>query len=187
MKRTFFKKLAKIEGGTFYFKDKDIPSGNGLGVRSPNVTYLVKFNYKGHNFSVMNSTGNSFVGIITCNFSSTLMITDFKLDTISHFKNLFLRRKSRFKITSDNKNIKTFLLANKSLDKLNVIAKKEAFDPIIVCESNESKSITTKYHLEFDDWTVVVEPIIELYKNLIDEFEKGYLNISNKSYQEKMS
>ncbi|GER59737.1 hypothetical protein [Patiriisocius marinus] len=186
MKRAFFKNLAKTEGGEFYFKDKDILSGHGLGVRSPNVTYLVKFNYKDHNFSVMNSTGNSFVGIITCNFSSTLKVTDFKIDTISHFKNLFLRRKSRFKITAKNENIKSFLLANKSFIKLELIAKKGAFDPLIVCEFNESKSISTKYHLEFDDWTDVVEPIIELYKNLIDEFEKGVLNISNISYQKTM-
>ncbi|WP_034057304.1 hypothetical protein [Lacinutrix jangbogonensis] len=184
MRKRFFRDLADVEGGEFYFKDKDILSGHELGVRNPNVTYLLIFSYKDNQFSIFNSTGTSFVGEIACEFSSTLKPIEFELNSISYFLNLFLRRKNRFKIKSDNENIKHFLSKSEAMKKLILIAKKEAFNPFIVCEIEKNKRISTKYHLEFDDWTQVIEPIIELYKELIDEFEKGYLNVSNKAYKE---
>lgn len=67
---------------------------------------------------------------------------------------------------------------------LSKIADKEKFSPIITCELDKKWQIITKYHLEFDNWTEVVEPIIGLYKNLIDEFEKRIANISEKVYRE---
>jgi hypothetical protein len=183
MRRKFFTNLAEKEGGKFYFRDKDIGSAIGLGVRSPNVNYIVKFLYKENEFTVLNSTGTSFCGEITCSFSSTTRPIKFKLNSISHFKNIFLRRKNRFKIKTKNENLEYFILKSQNMKKLNEISKKEAFDPTIICETNGINKITTKYHLEFDDWTQVIEPIIGLYKELIQEFESGHLNVSNKSYR----
>ncbi|MFT7073509.1 hypothetical protein [Patiriisocius sp. Uisw_017] len=42
--------------------------------------------------------------------------------------------------------------------------------------------MVNKYHLEFDNWTQVIEPILELYKNPIDEFEKRIVNTCHDSY-----
>ncbi|MEJ6791533.1 MAG: hypothetical protein QNK89_02020 [Lacinutrix sp.] len=55
---------------------------------------------------------------------------------------------------------------------------------MITCENNNGWKIVSKYHLELDNWTQVIEPTIAFCKNLIDEFEKRIANISNKAYRE---
>ncbi len=182
MKKEFFRKLAEKENGKFYFHDENIALPNG--VRSPNVTFKVLFDYKANKFEIENRTGTAYVGIINCKLTPTLQPIEFNIETISHLKNLILRKESRFRIKSDNKNIVYFLTKNDSLKDLSKVANKENFSPLMTCEKKDNWNITTKYHLEFDNWTDVVEPIIELYKNLIDEFEKRIANISEKAYRE---
>lgn len=183
MFKSEFKRIAEKENGKFYFEDKDISIG--LGVRSPNVTYIIKFEYNNSNFTIYNRTGTAYVGEISCDLPSTTPITHFEITSISHLLNLFIRKKSRFKIKSENKNLNYFLENNLALKQLNKIAKKENFSPLIHTYSdNKQKKIITKYHLEFNNWTQVIEPIIELFKNLTDEFEKGIFNISENSYRE---
>ncbi len=184
MFKTFFKGLAEKENGDFYFKDKDVSLG--LGVRSPNVTYVVKFEYKGCEFSVMNSTGRSYEGNITCKLPSSFQIIPFEITNISHLKNLFLRKKNRLKIQSVNKNIAYFLEKSKDLKDLNVLALKDNYSPWIVSDV-ELRTIVCKYHLEFNDWTDVVEPTIALYKSLIDEFEKGVAHLNYSQYRDAIN
>ncbi|WP_298321387.1 hypothetical protein [uncultured Aquimarina sp.] len=182
MYKKLFKELAEKENGKFYYQDNDIAIGGG--VRSPNVIFKIKFKYKDNEFTIINRTGTAYVGTISCELSKDLQPIEFELNTISHLKNLFLRKKSRFKINTHNRNLKDFLSKNSSLKLLSKIADKEDFSPIITCQNDCSWEITTKYHLEFDNWTQVLEPIIELYKELIDEFEKRIANISSKAYRE---
>jgi hypothetical protein len=182
MYKSYFKNLAEKENGKFYFRDEDISIG--MGVRSPNVIYKVTFDYKDNHFTIINRTGTAYVGSISCELSKSLQPIQFEINNISHIQNLFLRKKSRLKIIADNPNIKYFLTENENLESLSKIADKEKFSPIITCELDKKWQIITKYHLEFDNWTEVVEPIIGLYKNLIDEFEKRIANISEKAYRE---
>jgi hypothetical protein len=166
----FFKKLAEKENGDFYLHDKDMSIG--FGVRSPNIIFKVKFNYKDNEFTIVNRTGAANFGSITCVLSKKSQPIDFEINTISHLKNVFLRRKSRFNIKSDNTNLADFLKNNTALKLLSEVADKENFSPIMTYELDGSRAISSKYHLKFKNWTQVVEPIIELHKNLIDEFEK---------------
>jgi len=153
-------------------------------MHSPNVIFLVKFKYKDNEISILNQTGTSFVGNINCKLNKTLQPIAFEISSISHITNLFRRRKSRFKIKTENENIKYFLEQSSSLNQLSKIAEKENFSPLITCELNDFWSIESNYHLEFDNWTQVVEPTIKLYKALIDEFEKRIANVSNGNYRE---
>lgn len=171
MNNELFKKLAEKENGEFYFQNKEIAIGGG--VRSPNISYKVTFKYKGNGFTVINQTGTSNVGTIKCELSKTLQPIGFEVNTISHLKNVFLRKKSRFKIHTDNRNLMSFLSKNNAFKLLGDIANKENFSPIIKCELDNSWIISSKYHLEFTNWVQVVVPIIALYKNLIDEFERN--------------
>lgn len=183
MFKTEFKRIAEKENGKFYFEDENISIG--LGVRSPNVTYIVKFSYKNSSFTVYNRTGTAYVGEVVCNLPSTTQIIPFEISSISHLSNLFLRKKSRFKIKSKNKNLLYFLEQNKAFNELIKIAKKENFSPLILSHiNNNQKEIVAKYHLEFDNWTQVLYPLIELFKNLADEFEKRIANISESSYRD---
>jgi len=153
-------------------------------MHSPNVIFLVKFKYKDNEISILNQTGTSFVGNINYKLNKTLQPIAFEISSISHITNLFRRRKSRFKIKTENENIKYFLEQSSSLNQLSKIAEKENFSPLITCELNDFWSIESNYHLEFDNWTQVVEPTIKLYKALIDEFEKRIANVSNGNYRE---
>ncbi|MDY8135705.1 hypothetical protein [Aquimarina sp. 2201CG5-10] len=174
MIKTFFRNLAEKENGKIYYQDEDISIGDG--VRSPNVIFIVKFTYKENQITILNRTGTAYVGEITCTLPSTSRPIQFELSSISHLTNFFLRKKSRLKITSENENIKHFFKNNSALNKLKEIAKKEDFSPLIYCDPSEERKIIAKYHLEFSDWTEVIEPIIELYKNLADEFENRTLS-----------
>jgi hypothetical protein len=181
MKTTFFKELARKEQGTFYFQDKDISLG--MGVRSPHVVYRVEFVYKKHEFIVENITGTAFVATITCRFATTLRPIEFSVQPISHLKNLFLRKNNRLTVNTENQNLQFFIENNSSFKKLNGIACEHNFSPAIDCDADPVSQIVTKYHLEFDDWTDPVEVLIQLYKDLIDEFEKAHLNISPAFYK----
>lgn len=182
MYNTFFKQLAKKENGKFYFSDENIAFLDG--VRSPNITYKVTFHYKDNCFTIINRTGTAYVGSITCNLSKVLQPIAFEINNISHFKNLFFRRRSRLKISSDNSNISYFILNNEYYKRLEQLAHRDKFDPIITCKPEDTWDIVTNYHLEFENWTEPIEPIINLYKDLIDEFEKRIANLSPKSYKE---
>lgn len=182
MYKAFFTELAEREHGKFYFHDKDVAIGGG--VRSPNVIFKITFNYKDNEFTIINRTGTAYVGTISCELSKTIQPIAFEISSISHFKNLFLRKDSRLKIITDNSNLKYFLSKNNSIKVLSKIANKENFSPLITCELNNSWNIISKYHLEFDNWIAVIEPTIELFKNLIDEFEKRIANIPNEAYRE---
>ncbi|MGB2684306.1 MAG: hypothetical protein WBC43_04745, partial [Olleya sp.] len=92
------------------------------------------------------------------------------VNTTSHLKNLFLHKKSRLNVTTEHSNLKYFLSKNNALNILSEIANKEKFDPNITCQYDNVWIIETNYHLEFDNWTDPIEPIIELYKNLINHF-----------------
>lgn len=178
----FFRNLAKQENGNFYFKDEDLSIG--MGVRSPNVIFKVKFNYKNNLITVLNRTGTAYVGNVSCELHDSLQPIAFEINNISHLQNLFLRKKSRLKITSKNKNIIHFLKHNSNLQELSKIAEKDNFSPIITCEFDKSWRIDAAYHLAFDNWTEPIEPIITLYKNLIDEFEKLIAYLNPKQYRE---
>lgn len=182
MYKTAFRELATRENGTFFFQDKDISIGDG--VRNPRIVFKVVFEYKGNHFTVLNITGTSYSGNITCKLSKSLQPISFTVDNISHLQNLFLRRKSRLKIKTENKNLKLFLSKNKNFQTLIEIANKDNFCPYIFCKQASYWSIVTEYHLELDNWLEVLDPLINLYKDLIDEFEKRIANINQKAYRE---
>jgi hypothetical protein len=184
MIKAIFKEIAEKEQGVFHFQDSDVRIGGG--VRSPNVNYLVKFKYKDCEFSILNTTGTSYEANITCKLSSSLQAVAFEITSISHLSNLFLRKKSRFKIKAENENITYFLKQNKALTALSILAHKDNYSPRIVC-NKEARSIVTKYHLEFDNWTHVVEPTIALYKSLIDEFEKHIAHVNHSQYRNSIT
>jgi hypothetical protein len=182
MYKAFFKNLAEKENGKFFFLDENIAFGNG--VRSPNVTYRVEFDYEDNHFTIINRTGTAYVATISCELSKASQPIEFEINNISHFTNLFLRKKSRLKIKADNQNIEYFLTKNLNFKRLVEIAERDKFSPVINCEKNSEWKIVAEYHLEFDNWIEPIEPIVAMYKDLITEFHKRIANISAKAYRE---
>jgi hypothetical protein len=166
MNKEFFEQLAEKENGTFYFQDKDIAIGNG--VRSPNVTHKVKFNYKDNQFVLFFRNGTTFTGSIICRLSESLNPIEFELGTRSHLQRLFSRRKNSFIVKSKDKGVQDFFNQNKAFKSLSNVAINEQFYPLINCQFDQQWSINCLYPLRFENWTKVIEAIIELFKNLID-------------------
>ena len=73
---------------------------------------------------------------------------------------------------------------NGNFEALGKIADRDKFSPNITCHNNDGWKLVAKYHLEFDDWTEPVEPMVALFKDLIAEFEKRIANISPKAYRD---
>jgi len=147
-----------------------------------NLTYLLKLDYKDNKISVINRTGTAFIGTIICKLPKSTQKIPFKIESTSHFFNLFLRKKSRLKIESKNENLKHFIKNSGAFKTLDKIANKVDFNPTITLNS-EDNEISTKYHLEFEDWTQVIEPIIAFYKDLADELEKRIANLGIEEYK----
>ena len=176
-----FKHIADKEQGEFLVYKDVVAIENAAS--GPYEVFQITFQYKDSEIIIDNRVGTTAYGIITCNLSSHISPVAFEIDTISHFKNLFFRKKSRFKVSSENENFKYFL-KNKALDPLNTIAKKLDFSPYIYSEKVDGiHKIVMEYHLQFPDWPNALEPIIEFYKNCIDELEKRNMFIAPNYYK----
>ncbi len=171
MIKSEFIRIAKQEGGKLSYKDKDISVGGG--VRSPKVIYLLKVPHKDYEITIINETGTSFVANITAQFPVTRQSLDFNLTTKSHLSTLFSRTKERFKLNSNTANITSFIKNNESVKQLNTIAKDTLFEPNIIGSYNNGVyTLESKYHVQFSDWTQVIEPLIQFYRTFINEFSK---------------
>lgn len=171
-----FKEIAAKEQGTFYFSDNVLDIGGGID--SPNVIFHLKIPYKGHEISIINKTGTSFVGTYYCTLPLGLKAPDFTIETRSHFSTLFSRnKKKRFKIATDHTKLNTFLEKSTTLNTLNTIAKDHIFEPYIYgINTSTEYQLKIEYHLQFDNWTQVLEPLIAFKKELIDALEyKSYI------------
>ena len=171
MIKSEFIRIAKQEGAKLSCNDKDIATG--VGVRSPRLIYALRINHKGYDVTIVNETGTSFIANITASFPVSKQSLDFDLTTKSHLSTLFSRTKERFKLESNNANINTFIKNNAGLKQLNLLAKDTTFAPSISGKySNDNYILKTHYHLQFSDWTQVIEPFIQFYRTFIDEFSK---------------
>ncbi|OAB81558.1 hypothetical protein [Cochleicola gelatinilyticus] len=164
-----FKRIASLENGTFYYHDKNIAVGGG--VRSPRIIYLLMVDYKGYTIKIKNETGFSYHGIITCEMKTNGKPLEFELTTRSNFSSLFRRNKERFQINARHLNVEAFLKQSDILKELEQVARKDLFEPTITGVYDGSIfRLTTKYHLQFSDWTQVLEPFISFYKQWIDKY-----------------
>lgn len=165
-----FKEIATKENGTFYFSDSDI--GIGGGVHSPHVILQLKIPYKGYEISITNKTGTNFVGTYSCALPLALKAPDFTIQTRNHLSTLFSRnKKNRFKIETEHVKLNEFFENSSSLNALNTIAKDTVFEPYIYGKNSETEyQFKIEYHLQFDNWTQVLEPLIAFNKEIIDTF-----------------
>ncbi len=166
-----FKEIVIKENGTFYFSDNDIDIGDG--VNSPRVIFYLKIPYKNYEISIINETGTAYVGTYFCSLPLALKAPDFTIETRSHLSTLFSRnKKKRFKITTEHTKLNEFLNKNSSLTMLNTIAKDTIFEPYFYGKKSKTDyQFKIEYHLQFDNWTQVLEPLIAFNKEMIDALE----------------
>lgn len=164
-----FKRIADKENGEFYFSDGNISLTGG--VHSPDVEFIIKFVYQGCEVVIINKTGYNYYGNVISKFKATKTSLGFDLYTKSHFARLFSRKKEQFKIESIDENLNHLLNKSPALKELAKIAKNTVFEPMIIgTYVNDYYELRTEYHLQFSNWTQVLEPLIAFYKEFIDTF-----------------
>lgn len=163
-----FKEIATKENGKFHFIDEGMAIG--FGVRSPQATFQLQIPYKDYIIYTSNKVGTQYIGKFICKLPISLKALEFEIKTKTHLSTLFsLNKKKRFKIFTKNQSLYDFLVNNKSLDTLNSVAKTDIFEPMIRGEMiNFSYDLKVTYHLEFDNWVQVLNPLIIFYKEVID-------------------
>ncbi|NGX85409.1 hypothetical protein [Aequorivita sp. KMM 9714] len=155
------------------------------GSRSPETYHIVKYEYAESEIHILIQTGFTETARILTKLSTYTRPIEFEIDCVSPFENLFLRRKTRFKVKCKNQNFKHFL-ENKALRTFDTIMKTENFNPRIFSENHESiNQIVMEFHLGFPKWTEIFEEINQFLKSIIDELNSDKRFISNKIYKEK--
>ena len=164
-----FEDIAKQLGATLHISESTV--GVGGGATSPDCVFLLDLIYKGKTIHIKNATGTHFYGYIQSTILPRESPLEFKLTTISHFSNLFLRKKDRFKIQTASNDIKSFIRTNESVTGLRETAKMDVFEPTIIGLNTDGKyQLTFEYSLQFNDWPDAIIPIVNFYKAFIDKY-----------------
>lgn len=171
--------IAKEENGEYSYEDGTAVFADGS--RCPESYYHLKYFYKETHIEMFVETGLVQSTRITCNLSTYLKPIDFRIECLSPFINLFLRKKSRFKVICPNEQFKRFL-ANDALSIFNEIINSKNFDPRIYSNKENSKNqIIFVTHLAFPNWVEIFDKINEFLKLIIDELDSDNRYISNRN------
>ncbi|WP_242134842.1 hypothetical protein [Aestuariivivens marinum] len=170
-----FQRLASKEG--VELKKEYEPSYSKLITFMPGADYnedlrvktlLLKIPYKEQMISVEYKVGDAQLGLFSCYFKNGITISDFKIDYRSHFLRLIFKNKKILRVRSEDKNLKRFLENRLIENDLETIARESLFTPEIEGVKNGNYLISAFYTLSFEDKEKVLEPMVELYKDIID-------------------
>ncbi len=129
----------------------------------------LNISYKGQNIEVLNKLSNNQVGELKCSLKTNLRLPHFQITNRSPYWRLLNRKIKALKISCDDHDFKMFLEEKLSDLKLEEIAKKSLFEPVINgTKQNDIYELSTTYHLAFPNKKEVLKPLIILYKALID-------------------
>jgi hypothetical protein len=162
-----FREIAKKENGKLFIKDEIVSMG--MGERSPNAIYTIRLLYRDVEITVLNEVGTTAIGTITCQFPFDIDVPIFELETRSNFFTLFRGQQNRFRITCKNTKFRNYLWEQISNPDILNFVKKYQFEPYLECrESIGEKTMKTEYNLLFEDWPIVISPLLNLNKRIID-------------------
>ena len=171
MIKSIFEKIAVEENATFDYKRQIVSISDGA--RSPYTNLNLTINYKSKTIKINNQIGTTAVGRVTSLISRKKLDLEFRITTRSHFLNLFYRNNHRFKIsTNNNFKVKNLFKNNLTFNQLKKIADTTQFEPTFIGQNNnDGFTVITEYHLQFNNWHEVIQPLILFYKEFIDQIE----------------
>ena len=165
-----FEKIANEIGAKLIVKQDKVAFSDGS--RSPHNYYQLSLNYKEKEISLLNSVGTTPFGRVDCEIGNRNDALNFKLTTSSHLTSLLLRRKNRFNIKPKSHYLDIFMKTSKGFNQINDIVSQTLFEPTIIAYSdNESFYLKIEYSLHFKNFTQVIKPIFQFYKDYIDLYE----------------
>lgn len=177
------KQIASNENGEYSVKEQSRIFADGS--RCPEIEHRIQISYNDCDIKIFISTGFLEIANVNCILSSYIRPIDFEIESVSPFMNLFLRRKSIFKVKCKNKNFKYFL-ENKALLIFDDDINTKNFAPTIYSKKEgRSNNIVMEFHLAFEDWIDIFEDVILFFKSVIDELNSDNRFISHTHYKEE--
>ena len=160
------KRIASELGGEYSIQYYKISFTDGS--RNPETHHKIDYKYSESEISILVQTGFTETARVVATLAANTVPIEFEINSISPFENLFLRRKTRFKIKCKKQNFKYFL-ESKALLIFDHTMKTKNFNPRIFTQVNEFKNqIIFEFHLGFPEWYNAFEEINQCLKSIID-------------------
>jgi hypothetical protein len=174
MIETYLQNIASNENGRYTFEYFKV--GLPIGSKGYQTNHKLQFEYNESVIEILIQIGLGDSVKIVTTIPYFTQLVDFAVECISPFENLFLRRKSRFKVKSKNKTFRYFL-ENKALAVFDKIMETQNFDPRIFTQNQEShRELVFEYHIAFENWIFTIEEIIKFLKIVLDELKYNKSN-----------
>ncbi|MGK0390675.1 MAG: hypothetical protein ACI94Y_003435 [Maribacter sp.] len=103
-------------------------------------------------------------------------IPSFKIDEKNPIFQFFNRKADRLYIKCKEPELKRFIESQSSFKAMNILAKADAFQPIIMSQIiDDQYRIEARYHLDFIRHLEAVELLLDFYQSLIDYLKSTHL------------
>ena len=166
-----FSSLASKQNGNFQKKDGKYHIGDGSFLH--NTNYSTSFNYKNSEVIVKNELGHQNLGFAECIISLQPNNSEFEITTRSIISQIFNRKKTPLIVSCNDLRLKDYIEKSEAFLNLCLHAKKEKFEPTITGKNNTNNNFTIlcEYSVLFRNKELVLEPISEFLKSIVDFFE----------------
>ncbi len=134
--------------------------------------YNVQYRYGGYTINISNEFGTCDLGFVETKIKSFNNKFNFEIKTKSLIKQFFNTKASPLIIITDNKIFIDYISSKASYIALCSRARKDQFEPLITGELKEGVySIKCRYHLVFNNQELVIEPLCQLFNDMVDFFK----------------
>lgn len=166
--KDFFSQIANKENGKLLIIDEPVKQYNGAHYYK--YCFELSIPYQDTTIKIDNSLSPNPFGIYRAELNLKNQCFKFELDTKSQFRTYLSLNKTRIKLKCKNGNLKDFLKSDKSIKRIEEIIETTQFEPLITGRyENDKYIITSEYHMLMTDKTMVIEPMIEFFKSIIDK------------------
>lgn len=166
--KNFLANIAAEENCELISRDEKISLGKGAYMVE--TTHQFAFNYKQSEILVICSFGAHAMATIFTRLQKQSHRATFSITTRSHFSTLFSRNKNRIRINSEDSNLTHVIKENPSIKTLTEICRHAEFEPFITGKNEENNYIIrTTFQLIFPERESVMKPLIQFYKDMIDQ------------------
>ncbi|MEM7186459.1 MAG: hypothetical protein AAF466_07355 [Bacteroidota bacterium] len=136
------------------------------GLRTKNL--LLHIPYKDYKIQVDYEVGDEQMARFHCDFDNATEMAPFEVRTINPYLRILFPRKNMLKVSSSNNQLKKYIEKKLVDTGLENIARKYQFSPSIFGKHHEGYEVSASFTLSFDRKELVLKPMIQLYKDLID-------------------
>lgn len=177
--KQFFEQLVASENGRFSVKENKYMGGIEPGSYTFSDTYTAVFEHRGIIIELINELGHQNLGKIRCSLPKQAEKKVFSMETKGQFYQLMHRRELPILINTEFPPLYNRIEVSNPFHHLCERAKADRFEPEIKgFNKNDEYIIECVYHLAFNNKELVLIPLIQFFKTLIDFFLDNRFNYS---------